>query len=529
MKKLLSILLAAVMLFSVSALGEAATYPLFPELTTYSVLNQQVASGGPWGDDMVFFKAMKDLTNMDFTFTNTPATDYQTKLNLSLASGELYDIYMSGVGADNVFTYGVQSGLFLDFGDMIEENMPNLMKLAETYPALLKVSRQADGGMYSFPKLLRTATSGLGIVYVNTDIMKAAGIEKEPETLDEFYEMCLAIKEYKKDDPEFIVLLSQTPDEFNEHFEQFIIAACGDYVNGYFNDDGTGKVFFNGITEQYYRYLEFANKLYKAGIINPDLYSMDAATALALLQEGKAAVTTAGTRLPIEDHGDGTYSVSVLGPLTSEWATEKKIASANIISDSYVTISAKAKNPEAILRWYDIFYSLEDVAPGLNYVSPWMGIRGETWDYIDETKEFYHRPQPLAPDMNASIYIQTYGAPQTYLGLDMTAIQQGGSLGNTVKGLGTVSKVYPYTVEQFPLNRNAANKEVNLLKFTEEEQEVYTNTMVDINAYIDQMKAKFITGVEPLENYGEYCKTLEKMGLSDVIEVVQAAYDRYQK
>ena len=42
------------------------------------------------------------------------------------------------------------------------------------------------------------------------------------------------------------------------------------------------------------------------------------------------------------------------------------------------------------------------------------------------------------------------------------------------------------------------------------------------------MEGKFITGVVDIETgWDEYCETLEKMGVQEVIEVYQAAYDRF--
>jgi len=42
------------------------------------------------------------------------------------------------------------------------------------------------------------------------------------------------------------------------------------------------------------------------------------------------------------------------------------------------------------------------------------------------------------------------------------------------------------------------------------------------------MEGKFITGIADIETgWDEYCATLEKMGVQDVIEVYQAAYDRF--
>jgi putative aldouronate transport system substrate-binding protein len=47
--------------------------------------------------------------------------------------------------------------------------------------------------------------------------------------------------------------------------------------------------------------------------------------------------------------------------------------------------------------------------------------------------------------------------------------------------------------------------------------------------YIEEMEAKFITGVEPLSNWPKYIETLEQMNLKRYVEVYQQAYDRWDK
>ena len=42
------------------------------------------------------------------------------------------------------------------------------------------------------------------------------------------------------------------------------------------------------------------------------------------------------------------------------------------------------------------------------------------------------------------------------------------------------------------------------------------------------MMLKFITGIESLDNFDSYVETLNSMGLTQLTEVYQAAYSRYQ-
>ena len=89
-----------------------------------------------------------------------------------------------------------------------------------------------------------------------------------------------------------------------------------------------------------------------------------------------------------------------------------------------------------------------------------------------------------------------------------------------VRQVAFVNNIIPYQSElYFP---------VKLLNFTDDEQHVLDNKLADIQRYYKEMEGKFITGIMDIESgWDEYCATLEKMGVQDVIEVYQAAYDRF--
>ena len=51
--------------------------------------------------------------------------------------------------------------------------------------------------------------------------------------------------------------------------------------------------------------------------------------------------------------------------------------------------------------------------------------------------------------------------------------------------------------------------------------------MGDVNNYITEMEIKFITGEEPLSNFDNYVKQLEKMGVRDALEIYRREYDKF--
>ena len=68
-----------------------------------------------------------------------------------------------------------------------------------------------------------------------------------------------------------------------------------------------------------------------------------------------------------------------------------------------------------------------------------------------------------------------------------------------------------------------------LVTMTEEENNEYTNIMTDIDVYREEMRFKFITGQEPIENLDQYFEQLKSMNIERAIEIQQAAYERYKE
>jgi len=64
------------------------------------------------------------------------------------------------------------------------------------------------------------------------------------------------------------------------------------------------------------------------------------------------------------------------------------------------------------------------------------------------------------------------------------------------------------------------------LNYTVEENDRVSAVLTDIQTYVNEMTASFITGKESFDKWNDYKKTIEKMGLQEYLEVAQGAYDR---
>jgi putative aldouronate transport system substrate-binding protein len=57
----------------------------------------------------------------------------------------------------------------------------------------------------------------------------------------------------------------------------------------------------------------------------------------------------------------------------------------------------------------------------------------------------------------------------------------------------------------------------------------YAALVTDINTYIDECRAQFISGALPLDRFDSYIATLKRMGMDRLLQILQESYDVYNK
>jgi putative aldouronate transport system substrate-binding protein len=63
--------------------------------------------------------------------------------------------------------------------------------------------------------------------------------------------------------------------------------------------------------------------------------------------------------------------------------------------------------------------------------------------------------------------------------------------------------------------------------FTEAEMDIMSSIGADIDSYVKEMRAAFLTGNASLDDWDRYVSTLERMGIKQYMKAYQAAYERY--
>src|SRR5699024_3213136 len=153
------------------------------------------------------------------------------------------------------------------------------------------------------------------------------------------------------------------------------------------------------------------------------------------------------------------------------------------------------------------FYSQE----GWEYIN--MGPEGYLWEWYDAEEEKIELDQPDEYD-SAEDYRATLTPDYGITTPTLRAPIENREMSDFDKYIAeeTEEKIEPYGEVPYPL-----------VYFTSEEQKEINTIQVDLESYVEQMEAKFITGVEPLSNWDEYVETIEKMQVDRFIEIHQEA------
>ena len=549
MKKILAMILALTMILSLVACGSApaeepvateAPAPAATEAPVEEPVVQEpqknvdryplqsdktfdvVAGSDIFGDDgeTVITAAMEKATGVDVDWSYLTAEQVQ----LALTGKDLPDaifLYASIMDKATMYEYG-QGGYFVNFMDYLDI-MPNFSAVIEANPEALKVVQNEDGSVYCLPTLTVTSTGFNNLLFYRTDMMKEIGWEKAPATTDEFIQFVTELQaHYGANDPEFIAVNAYAANRMGwstKRIMSYFFPAFGELLLTELTVDSQGNVVLGAATEQYKHLLEFMNELWETGAFNTNIYSQEATASQALAAGDHVAIVT--------DHNghtaEGYANMSVLAPLTSEYYTTQHWYKAPSCAWGRINaISTQCEDIETMVKWFDAWYApVSDPlnAEGTLYgITPWLGEIGVDHS-LDDATGIYAELEHEGIEMGKFLASESFQTA-LYSGYEggLFPYSSAPVNGVGVKGQGTINNLWPYAETPFDLTT---------LVLTQDETDTYNDAWTDINAYITESTAKFITGELDVEaDWDNFVKDLEKMGLQDVIDVYQAAYNR---
>lgn len=492
-----------------------------------------------------FVKFVEEKLNINLEIEEVNESTYQERRNLMFASNDLPDIMLNlGLTAADMVSYGSDGQQLLPMSDYINEELtPNLAELLNNNHAAVVENTAPDGKMYTVPSFYACYpgwgdTLGIQRVFIDKKYMEAAGIEKVPETLDEFVEMLRAFKalspaEMGVDEIWPMVSTWGNDKEFLENAFGWITGDVADLTTPAW-DVESNEVVVPCSQEKYADYVTLLNTLYSEKLIHPDFFTIDKTAARALYAQGAVPVLCdAAPYLSIPDRFDEFVAAI---PVSSQWCEKGVTRKSPSYTFGKVCISADTKYPEVCMRLIDYMYSEEGSVYSL------FGCPADSEDLMDLNGGF-----SLSEDGKIIFNDVAAGKYESDFDYEVNAIElvQGqflpGDEGKrklySLEMVGVENPEYPkpdltnpddhYRNLCYEAHQGHMVDGLPSMYMDVEQAARYTDLKTVIKNYVDAETAKFIVGQRPLTELDAYFEELEKIGIDEYIKICKDTYADY--
>ena len=439
-------------------------------------------------------------------------TDQREAFNLLIASGDLPDIVGGGAVRDNVNRFGPE-GAFLPLNDLIECCAPNIAAFMEANPERFAAITAADGNLYYIP-YLPDGEFGRGY-FIRQDWLDALGLER-PEDVTE---MKAVLEAFRDDDPNGNGRKDEVP-YFVRDWEELIRLVTlwdgrstgSDTYHDFLVEDG--QIAHPYVGEGYRTGIANIAQWYAEGLIDPEAFTRGSSARDYLLGENLGGMThdwfasTAAYNDRLSETIPGFAFLPMIPPASVSGVRMEEHRRILVKPDGWA-ISYSADDPEAIMRYFDFWFTEE----GRRLAN--FGVEGEHYDMVDG-KPVY-RESVLVNDKSVASQMYEIGA-QMYRGYQQDYEYER-------------QWTNPIALEGIEMYAEGDYLVPDFLgvTFTPEEQAVYDRYWPSIRTYMLERQQAWILGTGDVEeDWDDYLAALDGMGLGEVLEVMQAAYERQQ-
>lgn len=478
----------------------------------------------------VMTKMLEEEGNFDLEFVTYTVNDMIEKLNLAIQSGgdDLPDILLFGqktrVKNTAVFNWATQ-GYIIPITDYIKNSSYFFTEsMIASGTDLIPMMTMPDGEIYALPAYARS----LGNEYQHKNWIYQPWLDaldlEAPTDAESLYNV---LKAFKEKDPNG----NNQPDEipaicFNTGKRYFFRSLLSMFLD-VGNSDGIavkdGKLYPMYITEEYREGLRYIKKLFDEGLISPMTFTQDEAQFKALMASettlvGFSVKPSLTTSLPATDPRRAEYVG--IAPFAMADGTVITPYTPTTAHPSFI-ITSNCKTPEAAYRLGDLLCSEK-----YTVLTRW-GVEGVDWVTPPEGSVALYASMGYEPYLMETGTI-SWGSPQNQCWVCEGPAVRGYKIpagmvwnGNPLDSEYMIAQIMPEYVGKGPAEYCTS------LTYTEEENEIIAEPLTNINSYVDEALAEFVTGARDIDkDWDAYVNEINNNSLDEVLEIMQAAYDR---
>ncbi|MFD2329946.1 extracellular solute-binding protein [Cohnella sp. GCM10020058] len=285
-----------------------------------------------------------------------PEEQYEQKLNLSIASGDIPDIIPARA---KQFKDLVENDMVLDLTDLYEKYATPLTKEIMNQDPIAFNTGKIDGKLMALPNTSSSIDTS-NLLFVRSDWLTKLGLP-EPKTMQDV----LAISEaFTKQDPDGngkndTIGMALTKSFINDGF-----AGAQGFFNGYhaypgvWVKDASGQVVYGSIQPEIKTALKQLQDMYSAGQIDAEFGVKDGSKVAETAASGKVGIEFGAMWNPvwplqqtIDNDPKAEWKAYQLASIDDKPA----LAAVHMPVTEYFVINKDAKNPEAAIKMLNLF------------------------------------------------------------------------------------------------------------------------------------------------------------------------------
>jgi len=532
MKKIISLILAILMVLSIApAMAEKVD-----EIGNYKIVDEPLTLKMVLVDDpshrvdseMWLFKKIEQYTGIKLDVELISNDAWVERKALMFVADELPDIIVGNFTVSELSKYS-EDGQLVDINELYETVMPNYKAYVEQYTA------EEFAKLYNNGKMLgMIGNAGDGVIHIPgaRAFINKAWLEKlnlaVPTTWDEFYNVLVA---FRDGDPNGNGLKDEIPMSGYDGYQvdAFITSDLGISVtwsemsDWYEGENGSLEYVYT--SDRYHEYLRRMSQLYAEGLLDSEYYTQTNAQEVAKGYNMQIGCSTFGAPFALVGNEPEAYEqYTAFLPLKSEWS--EGFHYGDMLSGTNVYFTYKNEHLEESAKLIDFFYTeaygvlQQGPEKGSEIIGSWDGVGG--WYWLDEAKTQWYLPFPVEQGFASSYdWTVTCVAPSVIRGAARSSefFKQCQQTPGDVHLVEIFNDVWATLKPGFPQTYSLTAEETDEIVLIEAELE----------AYIDQMEAKFVIGELSLEkDWDAFQKHLkDELDVETYVKVHQQAYARF--
>ncbi len=568
MKKLCCLCIALLMCVgTISAVAESANtnkaFEPFPEPVKVKAVigfvegaNAHRPSNNYWND------ALKEYLNIELDWLwEVPADQYETKLSVTLASGNYPDILQCDF---QTYNYLKDAGALADLSDVWATYASEPLKASYVSQEPFDTCT-VDGKLLAIPYAMDPMT-GIRIMYYRTDWLKNVGLQM-PQNLDELTQI---IKAFRDKDPDgngekdtYGLALHEHPSS-GEMGMDAIFNAFGAYPTAWIKRDG--KIVRGLIQPETKQALDYLRQLYAQDYIDPEYATLNYEQCKARLADSKLGIFTGAwyssdngfCTQTLRNCETASWEVAAMVSKEAGVPAKMQMSENSIVSYNVVLATASEEAKIAMIKMLNAFYDLHFYATKEEGGSGWpwytrtlsadsdeykaIQARDNTWwlpvnlwpaaatlkqyEALTETYQtgVFH-PYLAQGQEEANSYWKTFAEYAHYERADMQTEED---LTNWIDGRGKMLSRMDTENTQCAtgiINRLRNENNIEYHVFYGAETETGVAVAATLGGYADEYINRYIMGMEAEDSWDAFVTNYMQMGGEAWTSEVNAAYE----